>query len=328
MTHGGNVWQGDKPSDWLDFSANLRPEGMPEWVKSTLRRAEEDARYYPDTAMKAAKEGLAAYAGVDKDRILPTAGGMAALDLLLSSGKGAVVTDRLTFGEYAARAAFHGRDNVFTDEKPCGMGITRVLCNPNNPTGEAKKRDDVLALHKALFNKNSELIVDEAFIDYCPDYSVRRDVAEGLTVAGSLTKILCVPGIRLGYVCGTEERISRLRERALPWQLNAFAASIAAELANHLDEIRSDALLNAQRREAFRSMLEALGVFVAPSHANFLLCDFDRDMREAVSYLKTKRILVRECGSFGLNPTFLRLAVRTEEENKILTEELKKCLKL
>ena len=29
MSHGGNVWQGERPSDWLDYSANLRPEGAP-----------------------------------------------------------------------------------------------------------------------------------------------------------------------------------------------------------------------------------------------------------------------------------------------------------
>ena len=33
MMHGGNVWQGTSPREWLDFSANLRPEGPPEWVK-------------------------------------------------------------------------------------------------------------------------------------------------------------------------------------------------------------------------------------------------------------------------------------------------------
>ena len=29
MKHGGNVWEAESPSDWLDFSANLRPEGTP-----------------------------------------------------------------------------------------------------------------------------------------------------------------------------------------------------------------------------------------------------------------------------------------------------------
>ena len=93
-----------------------------------------------------------------------------------------------------------------------------------------------------------------------------------------------------------------------------------------LEEIRRDASLNEYRRDLFCSLLEDMGAQVQPSNANFLLCDFGRDMSDAVWYLKTRNILVRECASFGLGANYLRLAVRTEEENRLLTEELKKWL--
>ena len=325
--HGGDVWQGGKPSDWLDFSANLRPEGMPDWVKAAMRRAAEEARYYPDVAMKAARQGLAAYAGVSEDRVLPAAGGVAAIDLTLSLSRGTVFIDQPTFGEYAARAAVHGRKCTAAKDARCQTGDTRVICNPGNPDGAALEPEEILQAHKTVAQRGGELIVDEAFIDYCPELSVRGDVRNQLTVVGSLTKILCIPGVRLGYVCGSEESISRLCARAVPWQMNAFAARIAAELPEHLDEIRKDALLNAERRNAFADMLQNMGVKVTPSRANFLLCDFGRDMSEMVENLRSKRILVRQCVSFGLGTSFLRLAVRTEEENSMLTEELKRCLK-
>ena len=92
MTHGGNVWQGDRPEVWLDFSANLRPEGLPEWVKRALLAGVERARYYPDPEMKRARAGLAAYAGVEPERILPTPGGAAAIDLALGLDAGRVLT--------------------------------------------------------------------------------------------------------------------------------------------------------------------------------------------------------------------------------------------
>ena len=75
MRHGGNVWDEARPEDWLDYSANLRPEGTPDWVMETLRRAVTDTRYYPDRHMRMAREGLAAALGVGADCILPTAGG-------------------------------------------------------------------------------------------------------------------------------------------------------------------------------------------------------------------------------------------------------------
>ena len=60
MRHGGNVWDEARPGDWLDYSANLRPEGTPEWVLETMRRAIVDTRSYPDRQMRAARAGLAA----------------------------------------------------------------------------------------------------------------------------------------------------------------------------------------------------------------------------------------------------------------------------
>ena len=314
MRHGGNVWGEGKPEMWLDFSANLRPEGAPHWVMHAMQEALCDTRYYPDRTMRATRKGLAAYAGAAPEYILPTAGGAAAIDLALSMGCGAVYVLPATFGEYAERAAVHGRA-VSVWQGGCAPGDTLVLCNPNNPTGEAMTRQQVISLFEHVRSCGGELIVDEAFIDFSPECSVRRDVQPGLTVVGSLTKTLCIPGVRLGYVCAAPERIREIERRALPWSVSALASAVAAKLPEHLDEIRADAAKNTLRREAMMAALRALGARVMPSFANFVLADFGRDMTDAAARLKEKGILVRTCASFGLPPCVWRLAVRTEEEN-------------
>ena len=325
MIHGGNVWQGNGPEGWLDFSANLRPEGPPEWVSRAAAESLSRMRYYPDLAMRAAKRGLAAYAGVDEACILPTAGGVAAIDLALRLRDGAVRIRGMTFGEYARRAARMKRD-VLTDQEPCGSGETLMLCNPNNPTGSVLSREETLSLHGCVRSRNGELIVDEAFVDYCPGISVRADVCDTLTVVGSLTKILCIPGVRLGYVCASPGNIKKLEKTALPWQLNSVASGVAEALPEHMDEIRSDSEKNASRREAMVRELHGLGVTVQPSRANYVLCEFDQSAIGIAKDLKARGILVRTCASFGLPDRWLRLAVRTEEENNILIKELKQCL--
>ena len=164
MRHGGNVWDEARPEDWLDYSANLRPEGTPDWVTETLRRAVADTRYYPDRHMRMAREGLAAALGVGADCILPTAGGAQAIDLALSLDAGRVLVQMPTFGEYAERARAQGRAvAAWAEAQP---GDTAVLCNPNNPTGEARTSAQVLADFAALREKGASLMVDEAFIDY------------------------------------------------------------------------------------------------------------------------------------------------------------------
>lgn len=325
MKHGGNVWEGDGPTQWLDFSANLRPEGTPEWVMQTMRDALADTRFYPDRAMRAARRGLAAYLGLPENQVLPTAGGAAAIDLALSLGKGSVYVYPLTFGEYAERAAVHGRTVQVWDDA-CGPGDTVMLCNPNNPTGSCASRTEMLRIHRQAVERGGELIVDEAFIDFCPQNSVRGDIQPGLTLVGSLTKTLCIPGVRLGYVCAIPEVIARLERRALPWSLNTLAAAVAAQLPAHLDEIQSDAARNRLRRTQLTRLLERLGAQVQPSQSNFVLVRFPQDMTRATEQLREEGVLVRTCASFGLGPEYWRLAVKTEEENHQLIDQLEAIL--
>lgn len=324
MRHGGNVWDGD-PGRWLDFSANLRPEGPPEWVKRALREAVSDARYYPDPALRAATRGLAAYLGVPEDQVLPSAGGIMAIDAALSLRAGTVWVDRVTFGEYAGRASAHGRPVAVWPGR-CGPGDTVVRCNPNNPTGRAETREALLEARRGIAAQGGELIVDEAFIDFCSEYSVRCDVGDGLTVVGSLTKALCIPGVRLGYLVAAPEAVAQIKRRMPPWPVNGFAAAVAAELPAHRAEIARDAALNRARREALASALAALGATVSPSSANFLLADFHREMGSAAAALRAEGILVRTCASFSLSGSFLRLAVRTSEENARLLDALQRAL--
>lgn len=325
MKHGGNVWEGGRPAQWLDFSANLRPEGTPEWVRHVMLDALADTRYYPDRALSAARAGLAAYAGVPETCVLPTAGGAAAIDLTLQMRRGRVYSSRYTFGEYAERAAVRGREYGVW-EGVCRAADTVILPNPNNPTGESFNRDACLQMHRDILAQGGELIVDEAFIDYCPQNSVRTELRPGLTVVGSLTKILCIPGVRLGYICAEPEVIRSLAQRDLPWAMNALASAVAAQLPAHLHEIERDAALNQTRRAAFARQLETLGAAVHPSESNFLLVDFHRDMQNAVAALKARGILVRTCGSFGLPGNYLRLAVKTEADNHRLIQALEEIL--
>lgn len=326
MRHGGGVWETGNPAEWLDFSANLRPEGPPAWVEEAIREAGRHVRYYPDPEMRRAGEGLARFLGMPEACVLPAAGGTAAIDLALSLSDGPVWTRPPTFGEYAERAAVRGRAPEPWTGKP-RKGGTLVICNPNNPTGEAADREELLRLRNQLSAAGGELLVDEAFIDYCPERSLRGSIGPGLTIAGSMSKILGIPGIRLGYVCAAPETIRRLRRRALPWALDAFAAEIAARLPGHEAETRADAALNAERRKAFAKQLREAGAEVYPSESNFLLADFRRDMSGAAARLRSRGILVRTCGSFGLPESFWRLAVRTEAENARLIKELEDILR-
>ena len=325
MKHGGNVWNTGNPYEWIDFSANLRPDGPPSWIEKAICDAQRNIRFYPDSEMKRARRGLALFLNLPEECVLPVAGGIAAIDLVLSSSAGCVFTRPPTFSEYAGRAAVHGR-LCRTWPGQCRKGDTLVVCNPNNPTGEIRTPPELLSLWEVLSANGGNLLVDEAFIEYCPAYSMRKLVRPNLTVIGSLSKILGTPGIRLGYICADPETVTALQPKLYPWPLDAFAAEIAARIPEHTNEIHADAKLNAERRSTFSKQLRHIGAEVYPSESNFLLVDFHRDMPAAAEQLRSRGILVRTCSSFGLPDSFWRLAVRTEAENIRLINELEEIL--
>ena len=411
MNHGGNVWQGERPSDWLDYSATLRPEGAPRWVRDALTAGMANVRYYPDPTMRRARRALAEYLGLDAAQVLPTAGGISAIDLTAQLPASGALLATPCFGEYgmlcvrhglrvkkasllrvaheigaAGRGAFtpphtsllrekheidaagqgaftpphtsllrekHEIDaagrSAFTPPHTSLLGTPHeigdpaiqlkdalfegalvYLCNPLNPVGAAFTRDQVENLLHEAEGVNGHLVVDEAFIEYCPRHSVVDLIAHHprLLVTGSMTKILGVPGVRLGYLCGQKEVIDQLSGRQITWELSCFAEAVACALPEHRGDILADGETNARRREQLRAGLAGLGVYVYPSEAAFVLADFARPVAPLVKFLKEKHILVRECMNFdGLDDgRHLRLAVKDEASNERLIEALREAM--
>ncbi|MBQ2228480.1 MAG: aminotransferase class I/II-fold pyridoxal phosphate-dependent enzyme, partial [Firmicutes bacterium] len=104
VTHGGNVWQGADPSEWLDYSANIRPGGAPEWVKEALQKAMDNISYYPATDMHRARKGLADYLELPETYVQPASGGASAIELATRCGMNQVLLCAPCFGEYKGAA--------------------------------------------------------------------------------------------------------------------------------------------------------------------------------------------------------------------------------
>ena len=343
MTHGGNVWQGDRPGTWLDHSANVRPGGPPEWVLEAVRQAADALEFYPQLSMARARAALGEYLGLAPDRVLPTAGGISAITLAARLGCGRVRIPAPSFTEYAAISRRFGLTvesvpllNEDRSVRPLSAlaedlaeGTCLWLCNPNNPIGVGFAAEEVMELHELLRRKNGALVVDEAFIAYCPENSVAALAAErdNFLVTGSMTKILGVPGIRLGYLCGGPA-LREAESWQTPWELNCFAEAVLLALPDHRDDVAAECERSRRRREDMRRTLEALGVYVYPSDANYLLIDVGRDVVPLRDYLRDRHILVRECMDFTAicDGRHLRLAVKDEKSNDTLIETLREAM--
>ena len=320
----------------LDFSQNINPLGAPAGALEAADRAlREETGRYPDAGYRRLREALAGYLQVSPAMVLPTNGGAEAL-FLAARGAGlggkALILEP-TFSEYAAAARAAGLEPVRrTTRRPedgfrldpaalqdmDGVGLV-FLCNPNNPTGSALERAEVLEVADRVLSSGAVLVVDEAFADFAPGISVVEEADRDLYVARSFTKFFGIPGLRLGcLVCAGPERVQQFQPS---WAVNVVAAVAGAAAVREGRFVDATVAEVARLREELFDRLKALpGLTPFPGAANFLLV---RGPEGLSGRLARRGILVRGCEPFfGLGPGYFRVAVRSADENEQLLAAL------
>ncbi len=323
----------------LDFSQNINPVGPPPEALEAARRAiDEEADRYPDLGYRRLRAALGEYLGVSPEKVVPTNGGAEALFLAARAAAGgeALVLEP-TFSEYAAAARAAGLRPVrrvvrrpedgFRPDPASFEGLKSAsvvfLCNPNNPTGEALSREQVLALADRVRGGGGILVVDEAFADFAPGASVVAEAGEGLYVARSLTKFFAIPGLRLGcLVCDEPERVRRFQPS---WSVNAVAAAAGvAAVGDPGFAAVSVAEVRRLRAALYERLADLPGLTPFPGEANYLLV---RGPEGLPARLAERGVLVRGCAPFmGLGPVYFRVAVRSAGENDQLVAALREEL--
>ena len=126
-----------------------------------------------------------------------------------------------------------------------------------------------------------------------------------------------------------KEEVQRKLDEAVAGMVSSEEArkladeAVAEALPGHEADFEQIRAANAARRERFAAALAEVGAKVYPSAANFLLCDFGRDMGPTIDALRRRGMLVRPCGMFpGLTDGHVRLCVRTDGENERLVAAL------
>jgi|TARA_R110002072_G_scaffold295907_1_gene467137 cobalamin biosynthetic protein CobC len=99
-----------------------------------------------------------------------------------------------------------------------------VWINPNNPTGETIEPERLLHWHQRLRRRGGWLVVDEAFVDGCPELSLAFATGrDGLAVLRSFGKFFGLAGVRAGAVLAGQELAERLRNAIGPWTVSGPA---------------------------------------------------------------------------------------------------------
>jgi histidinol-phosphate aminotransferase len=109
----------------------------------------------------------------------------------------------------------------------------------------------------------------------------------------------------------------------LPYHLSSLTQAAAEVALEHQDELLANVDRLVAAREKLRVSLEALGLKVTPSKANFLLFSgFDIPAPELWQKLLDKGVLIRDVGLSG----HLRVTVGNEAENELFLRALRSAL--
>jgi cobalamin biosynthesis protein CobC len=233
LLHGGDLKVFGRehpgaPRPLIDLSTGINPHAYEvgidmDWMTRLPGQSDEEA----------CRTAFATYAGVDKGlvHVMPgTQAIISGLPHLFHQKRVAILSP--TYGEHEAswRKAGHSITTFPASEVLTADADIIVVTNPNNPDGYVFKAEALHACQARQRERGGWLIVDEAFVDCTPEFSVATEVQNGgLLILRSFGKFFGLAGLRLGFLLAPENIAEPLMQRLGPWGVSTPALRIAAE---------------------------------------------------------------------------------------------------
>lgn len=301
----------------------------------------QDFNRYPDPYQSALKEEIANIKGASPAQIFLGNGSDEAIDLLFRAfcnpGQDNVILLPPTYGMYGVSAAINGvevrnvpltPDFQLQPEKILAAADAHskilFICSPNNPSGNAVKREDILFL---IENFPGIVVVDEAYIDFSEAASLISvlDQHPNLLVMQTLSKAWGLASLRLGMAFASPELIRVLNQIKPPYNISGLTQETVLSALQNKGKVDEFIQLILEEREFLRKELEKLPYIlqVHPSDANFLLVQFAHPNKVYEDLVKEK-IIVRNRSSVLHCAGCLRITVGTRAESIALLQALEK----
>jgi threonine-phosphate decarboxylase len=347
--HGGDVcaWAQKAridPAEIIDFSASINPLGPPASARKAFQKSYNEVSRYPDPYGEELKEALAKRHGMKPAEILVGNGSTQLVYLLcfaLRPRKALVVGP--AFSEHAnaltlagAKVRFlpltaNGDFRFSTEDFMSAWGKAddvAFLTTPNSVTGQLIPREEIEKIARIALVKKRFLVIDEAFIDFVEEESVKQLIGDNpyVIILRSLTKYYALPGLRLGYLLAHSRTVAQFATYLEPWSVNGPAQKVALTcLADARFRLNTERWLHRERSFLAQALIALKRFQPYPSNANFLLVRIANNASAVGlhSFLLNKKILIRACNSFaGLGSDHFRVAVKRRKDNRRLLEAL------
>jgi histidinol-phosphate aminotransferase len=302
---------------------------------------------YPDATIGSLRDAIAARCSVTSDQVLVGVGSDEIITLLLTAlakPKGhepTILTTTPSFVMYRMSARVRGQRVVEVpldhhwdlNEDAMLRAIDLAepsllfIASPNNPTSTMA---DPGRLARIIEGAGKALVVvDEAYVDYSNRNQLELlERYENVAVLRTLSKI-GFAALRVGWLLGRPALVRELDKARLPYNIPTPSQALARVALTELhEEIAATCRAVVAERERVALALGALeGVRVAPSQANFLWFETDRDAAPLYDGLAQRGVLIRSFHNRGGRLAHcLRVTIGTREENDRFLETFRACL--
>ncbi|MDR0454946.1 MAG: aminotransferase class I/II-fold pyridoxal phosphate-dependent enzyme [Deferribacteraceae bacterium] len=318
--HGGNIWAAAKklnvPADsLLDLSTCVADEFPPD-ILPVLQNY-DFIKILPEPYSESfSSQYFNKYGG----QSLLTSGTTEAISAIcrLYSGK-KCATLSPTYSDYEYFAAINGMNIFFQDSfRPEDTKLTGIksdiffICNPNNPTGRLIPKEIIASA--AAETPETLFIIDESYMQFVdrPDkYSLEDDAGENIAVLRSFSKTFCLPGLRIGYIAGSEKMIKNIKKIISPWNVNTNGQKIA-EILLKLPQLPVSGLCLDERGEFLKKLSSLPYLTPLPGDTHFFLCRLNGiSAPDLCEKLLKQGILIRDCSNVrGLGAEYVRISMR------------------
>lgn len=328
----------------IKLNQNENPDDLPMAMKTEILAAIQASHWnrYPELGAGEIRRQIAQSLGLSADQVMVGNGSneimLAIFMSVLEPGK-RMITVAPTFLLYAHYGELLGAtvENLpLTDEFqfPVAEIILRsaqpdtaltVLCSPNNPTGT---RLPHAALVEILTRANGFVLVDEAYVDFCPQNFIDLLVAyPNLILTRTFSKACAFSFGRFGYGLAQPKFVEQAYKVILPYNLNGFSQIAAAVFLKnrHLLQPMIDRII-AQRDWLFTELTQIKKITAYRSEANFILIRPKMPSKQLFQQLLAEGILVRDVSGYPGLGNHLRISVGKPQENATLVRCLRTIL--
>jgi histidinol-phosphate aminotransferase len=213
-----------------------------------------------------------------------------------------------------------------------------LICNPNNPTSTALPLSDIDAF-LAQVPAHVAVILDEAYVEFSlvvGDTYASLELLNkypNLVILRTFSKVYGLAGLRVGYGLASSPLMRTATDQVRqPFFLNAPAQAAAVEALSRQDEVERRVAATVASRTRLIEPLEAEGLWVAASDANFIWVKLGAKSVPAtdqtpiveaqiVKRLRERGVLVRAGTALG-RAGFLRVTVGSDDENAAFSDAL------